>query len=1370
MLNIKHRVLSGLLTLVMVLSLVPMMSFTNDTVVYADSQLSNVKLYAENDAVGNGLTKIVENQVQNWNFEIWHYSGNYWGNNTCKIYDSDFEKTEGGTADLGVALTLGMQTFTYPVQSGSDLEKAIKEGKEIVINISSGDNNIPLKTLYDIQTQENEQTGKKEYKTNADGTLLSSDATAQVVQDGGKYYIKINVKPKLNYYREDELSYTKTFGLNLRKWIPFVKNGYGYQVYSMWRNGKNVGAARGWVNQSNPHSLDGQPAGTIHPSQIMNNIGQLDRGLVVDVDYQNGKFGNETISSSNDVRIGWNTFRDAGAVGMRFIYPVALDIYVNQGVKVVASYAKFIGIDENGVPLYEQIGESEIPEYVEITEEGYVEIPEEIGIYIPEDETWYKGILNDVVNSTKDLGEPKDVHWGNNITPQTYTDKVELNSTDILQYDFGRYTSAVRHILSIVKNDENSINTNDPFVAWFDLSVKKWAGDFGFTENWTAWSDEELDAFMLKLYSSDYQRFEEMWSVILDWDGNIYVPGAEKLNGSNTVNPADINVEDYDAQNKKSGNELEESYTVSNKKKGNFLEESYTTSNKYSGSSSAANVIYIRYLLFPTSFQFNKVNIIKNGSLIDTWLIQDELTFTQDLGHKGTVKFNNIYEELIELIPSCEKIEFKKWVASEVVIEDITASPLPSGSKSGTTIPSEVVDFLKTEHLYAEWDVTLPPIPIPSVSNVPEWRLSLYNSDISKLSGASEWNQALFSMKLNSDSGCKAGSSYITNSGKYNYKIYNPNGKETINSDTPENQKYDKWLHSKALTKGSYTVNHSRPMAAVFMSGTATLIKSTDDSGLTAASWVESSGTQQGLLKYDIKSGKTPNSHSLSNSIYMKSAELFYKIRNIDTYTHYRARRYHWYCSGEHCSGHCGCYLTPESTTPEYEDAKYLVKANFDRYIQSSSRPALTVSPTVKNDNGYTTIKYQQDKTLNIYPEYGMLFDNDSNVESIKWMVSDQSRLVKPVIYQTLDYKVYVDSASTGTMATDSRAKTKAGSLGLGNLPVLYKGAPVNSTFKVYRDSNLNKAGIMTVKTFALDIDTNKVSYNDWGNNSYNGATLGEHNKLLSKIDTVGKATVTEKLLIDSPGYGSLDYTGGVRTSASNAYTKVDYSSQSNKVKDSNGKYTVCELKHKLIVRGGQVIGVEFQNRNTLGYTKYTMSQLKTADAALYDALVGMNLYNPSNDRSQTVLSTFEHKAGDSLTEDTYATMLASARQSVDGIATPSNATVSTGSGWYSEDSTVLVVKEYITNYTVPSIAVSDKISLQVNGLQTPVDKNQFFSAMGKGYLYLKYDLPISTPAGNANAYFEFTTISGDGLDSYGKQGVNYLVPNVSVSDTTRAN
>ena len=1365
--NFKNRTISLFLCLLMVLSLVPNIPFVNDIEVYADNQLSNVKLYAENDAVGNGLTKIVEDQLQNWQFEIWHYSGNYWGNNTCKIYDKDFKKTEGGTADLGAALTLGMQTFTYPIKQGGELEKAIKEGKEIIVNISSGDNNIPLNTLYDIPLEVDNVTGEYKYRSNPDGTLLSSDATAQVVQENGRYYIKVNVKPKLNYYLEKELSYPKHFGLNLNKWIPFVKNGYGYQVYSMWRNGANVGAARGWVNQSNPLSLEGQPAGTIHPSQIRNNLGQLNKGLVVDVDYQNGKFGKETISNSNDLRIGWKTFRDAGAVGMRFIYPVKLDIYVNQGVKVIASYTKFVGTDENGIPLYEQIGESEIPNYVQITSDGLVEIPEEIGIYISEEDTWYKGILNDIVNSTKDLGEPEKVIWGNGITPQSNIGKIELNANDILQYDFGRYTNVIRHIKS------NSEYKNDTFTAWIDNSVDKWAIEVGLSNNWESWSDEELFKFISHMMEKDLNRFLEMISVVTDWLGEIKVAGAEWLGYSRKTFPVDRFVEDYDATNKYSANSLEETYSVNDRLAGNSLTmKEYNQSIEQQSVSegkeiqSATNVVYIRYLLFPVSFQFNKINMVKNGAVVGTYSTHQELVFTEDLGHKGTVKFNNILEELLR---QGESAKLDRWVTSEEVIENIATSPLPTGSKSGTDIPEEITDFLKTEHIYAEWTINLANgNSQPSVADVPEWRLSLYNSDVSLLAGLNDWNKAYSWINLNADNGCYASNSYITNSGTYRYKIYNPNGQEPNSSNAPENQKYDKWLHSKALTKGSYNISHSNTMNGVSMSGTATFIKSTEDSGLTAASWVESSGTQQGLSKYDVLSGKTPNSHLLSVPLYVKSDTLNYKIRNKDTYTHYKGNKKHVSCINH--GTHCYCNLVPENTYPQYLDAEYYVKANFDRYIQSSSRPALTVSPDTTESNGYTTIKYQQDKTLNIYPEYGMLFDNDSNVESIKWMVSDQARLVKPVVYQTIQHKVYVDSASTGTIATDSRAKTKAGSLGLGNLPVLYKGAPVNSTFKVYRANGDNRAGVMTVKTFALDIDTSKVSYNDWGNGGYTGATLGEHNRLLKTLDTLGKATVSEKLLIDAPSYGSLDYTGGTKTSTSNAYTKVDYSSQGNKTKDYNGKYTVCELKHKLIVRGGQVIGVELQDRNNLSYHKYTISQLKTEDTALYEALVGMNLYNPSNDKSQTVLTTFEHKAGDTLTEGTYASMLASARQSVDGISTPDNAEVTAGSGWYSEDSTVLVVKEYISNYTVPSIAVSDKISLQVNGLTTPVDKSKFFETIGKGYLYLKYDLPISTPAGNTNAYFEFTTLQGDGLDDFGEPGVNYLVPNVSVTDTTRVN
>lgn len=755
----------------------------------------------------------------------------------------------------------------------------------------------------------------------------------------------------------------------------------------------------------------------------------------------------------------------------------------------------------------------------------------------------------------------------------------------------------------------------------------------------------------------------------------------------------------------------------------------------------ASNTLVLRYLYMPKPIQSNVVEIVdQNGNHKAYKFCESSLIVNGD----GSVNVSKPEFEGVEKYPEPQLIN---WVTnSDYPIYELTNSTLPNQStdgKSGSSVNISSYPMTPITHnLYVYWKIVEPTPMI--ATDVPQWRLSKF------FNAYTETAVGRAGMSLRLKTGC---CSYgISNPKAWNYSVLNPTGLEN-------------WIHAFTVHSGEKPyVSKSSPSTSVNISANINAIKSTDVSGLRAAKWIDS-GSQAGLLNYSVQSA-TKGTGS-SDSIYTKQSLMTLKVKNNDSYTN-------WYTvrsgSKPHTHYRSSISIGPSSSRVSYEYANVINNISFARYNQSASRSALAVGTNVSNGNGYTSIKYQQDKTLNIYPEYGMLFDNDSNVESIKWMVSDQARLVKPVIYQTIQHKVYVDSASTGTVATDSRARTKAGSLGLGNLPVLYKGAPVNSTFKVYREEGNNTAGIMTVKTFALDIDTNKVSYNDWGNSSYSGATLSEHNKLLKSLDNVGKATVTEKLLIDSPGYGSLDYTGGTKTSSSNAYTKVDYSSQSNKVKDYNNKNTICELKHKLIVRGGQVIGVELQNRNTLGYTKYTMAQLKNSGDPLYEALLNMNLYDESNNRNNTVLSTFEHKTGDTLTEGTYATMLAQTRQSVDGIATPDNAKVTEGSGWYSEDSTVLVVKEYISNYTVPSIAVSDKISLQVNGLQTPVNKNDFFNTLGKGYLYLKYDLPISTPAGNANAFFEFTTLPGDSLDSFGKQGVNYLVPNVSVTDTTRAN
>ena len=65
------------------------------------------------------IEKVVDGVKVEWPFEIWHYSGGYWGNNTCKIMDNDFKKTAGGVADLGASLTIDYQEFDFPVANGA---------------------------------------------------------------------------------------------------------------------------------------------------------------------------------------------------------------------------------------------------------------------------------------------------------------------------------------------------------------------------------------------------------------------------------------------------------------------------------------------------------------------------------------------------------------------------------------------------------------------------------------------------------------------------------------------------------------------------------------------------------------------------------------------------------------------------------------------------------------------------------------------------------------------------------------------------------------------------------------------------------------------------------------------------------------------------------------------------------------------------------------------------------------------------------------------------------------------------------------------------------------------------------------------------
>lgn len=1428
--SLKKRFIAGFLTFATVLSLLPAISIVSPTKVEAvdlpSSDKSEVYVYESGELNAKGMQLVVDSKTTNFQMSLWHYSGGYWARSNTdpnRVYDSEFRKSKGNVANAEDAFTAnginyGLKTFEYTIPKDSELAKAIDAGDNVYVEISPASKNpsVTLENLFNFPVKENEKTGEDEFVKNEDGSIkgysedgIATKSPARIVKEDGYWKIKFDLPVKMNIYDERELNFGKftnkegkTFGLT--KYIPIPKLGYGWIMFSMFpRNGgtiQNNGNLPGrfwfannngtnyleWQNDSSINSIEDN---AIHPDMIMhssagNNGGLLYPGYTIKLYRDEGK-----LVDSNQYKIGLGTFASAGAVGMFFDYSLNLKIYSKPKTKVIASYVEVVDVDADGNPVYETVFESE--RLTDVRMSGTNVLPDAAVAKIDNGDGWV-GYLNDVVTSPKDLGDPSTIKWENGLTPKSTTDTIQANARDVDYYKFG--------ILTHEYNGDNVIKSVFSSSVEVKYKMKDPQKVESILNNFGIYT---FDAFMSlsspirgviwgRVAAANMGNINSGTSML---GSNLYIPieveeiekneyTAKELDSPYVV-PTEALKTLNDAFNG-TGNNIKDTINNNNRKSGNLL-DTVNVDNRFSGSDNDVpkgeevstpgeiqesdiiqeNVVYLRYVCIPNIIQRNRIHIVEGGVEIGVFAIDDVVGLENDNGVTADVIFNDITQELEEMVPDGE-VTLNEWVTSDEDIDDLVNNPIPStGTQSGTTIPDIIPNVPKTEDVYADWTVEINIIgTLPKVAEVPQWRLSLHQPEFD------EWRKAYMWLTFSGDSGCYAPSSFISPSGTYRYNTVNPNEKITSATNDPANQKLYHWLHSKALTRGTYSISHGSPLVAVDMNGTMTMIKSTQDSSLQAASWATDSGTKTGLLAYDIQTSTTPKAYT-GGDTYYHSDTLDFGLSNIDTYTHYK---------GVH-GGHtrrtgCRCKLVAESVGVHYLDAEYNVGITFERYkpINTDSKK-LTVSPEIKVDNGLTTLKYQLDKTLTVYPEIGMLFDNDSNQESIKWVVGDQARKINPVVWQTLEHKVYVVPTSSGTsVATDSRAITKAQSIGEGGKQVIHKGAGVNTTFQLFRDEDKDTKSILTVKTFALDFASsssknaskllNGVDVKSaWGNSAYN--SQAQHDILIAKLKETGKADATEKLLVDINFGGNAEYTGAEKKQKTANYKVMTYSGKE-----------VTTFEHQLIVRGGSLIAVGYNDRsNPSGALKwYTPTQLKTVDEPLYNALIGMNLYNESGDRNKTVFSTFEHLTGDSLTEDAYATSLESARNQrnsllgASSITTPDASKVVKDKGWYSEDTTVLVIKEYVTNFEVPSISFGDKLSMTVGSLTTPIDKGQFYSQMGKGYTYLEYDLKFGSvydDVDGSSAKFEFTSLPSDAY-GFGQQKTDYLVPNVSITDTTR--
>lgn len=761
------------------------------------------------------------------------------------------------------------------------------------------------------------------------------------------------------------------------------------------------------------------------------------------------------------------------------------------------------------------------------------------------------------------------------------------------------------------------------------------------------------------------------------------------------------------------------------------------------GVKTPANNLILRYIVKPNPMQINVIEVYDENTGKTTYVNGG----TQDLLISDTTV--TVQTPDLTGVKDLGTPELVKWVTnSEYPTKDISDGVLPSKSTNGLegsdktikNYPQDPVDH----NLYVKWKITIPKKEIePGKYFVPQWRLSRYFDESMIPDG---W--AMMSLPISS--GC-CGLARLSPTGTWHYNVVNPNG--NLKQANHTNTKVTTWLHSEAVKKGSApSITISNPSAVVSIDGVMNAIKSTDTSGLEVASWLNV-GSIKSLEAYDIYSGIVGG--TISDTEYSKTKLLQFGVYNTDTFVNSWPYGWNSYNNKGEYTGHNHAWIYSNSITPSqaiYTPYSFNAEVFFERYVPSTSRE-LKVASSVSSSNGETKVSYQTDFILMVFPETAMLFDNDSNESSIQWTIGAMGRVIYPVIYHNMKFDAFVSETSTGSsVATDTRATQKARQLGFAKLQVIYKGAGVNTSFFINKSKGAKEQGTLTVSTYSLDINSNKNGINLkrlWGASSYNPLTY--HTDFLSKWNFTS-GTITSRLEIDGIKQNYI----GANVVKKNAVKMKQ---------ETFGGNTYKEYTHELIVRGGEVVGVKVQNRDTLKYTTVQIADLQKKDPELYDALVNMKLIGKNKD--ETLFKPFEHQTGATLTEQKYADMAANAKKSLDGFETNN---ISVNKGWYSEDTTALVIKEYVSVFDIPNVAAADKISLSVKGLETPTNKNQFFSTMGKGYNFLNVMFEanlskIKSDLQNAKVYFEHTSREAN---DFGDKVVDYLVPNVSVTDSTR--
>lgn len=228
--------------------------------------------------------------------ELWHYSGGYWGYKGLIIKDEDLNGDINDEESLEKAINEEIE-FDYTIDS--ELYKRLIEEGDIKVVCST--------TLKDEKTMGN--------KLITD--LFYGRPTIEI--KNGKIYF--SAKPKFHFFKKEDVSFQKIIGEKLNVRIPIVDPDYGYNTYAIWKRTKpeDWGGAVGYFDKNDIFAFAPPESGKIAPAQIKNSSGHLIEGFT----FKTGTITRKSEESS----VGYGTFKNGGAVGIHFDYPIKFTFY-----------------------------------------------------------------------------------------------------------------------------------------------------------------------------------------------------------------------------------------------------------------------------------------------------------------------------------------------------------------------------------------------------------------------------------------------------------------------------------------------------------------------------------------------------------------------------------------------------------------------------------------------------------------------------------------------------------------------------------------------------------------------------------------------------------------------------------------------------------------------------------------------------------------------------------------------------------------------------------------------------------------------------------------------------------------------------------